>query len=404
MMHGIVMDIKKNKAVILKNDGSVEETVNHNYIIGQKINIASHPYRKYVLAAACFVLCFITSISGYALYTTPCSYVYLDINPSLRLDINCFDRIISVIPLNDDAENLIKLYRFKSKNTENCIDEIVAACREKSYLNEDNNEVEVDVLTTKNKLTKKISNSVDKLHKENVNVVLQKINREENSEAINYQTSPKRLKAIIKYTNVFGGNVKENVSKLRGTKIKDIYDEIENKKGEPLDINGQKTDDTADKSNTDSGFSKKYNSRTSPNVQSHSKISPLPDRKTDSGTEEDNKTDSDIPTKRDTAVEEYTKIFGGTTEENSQILKGKTVKEIYGLIKQAADENITSGKEGAEKSTQNKKSGESEKTNEHSTEKRKTKKQKAASTSDDDETADNTSEPVPDVDLHKKEE
>lgn len=405
-MRGIVMDIKKNRAVILKDDGSIAETANRSYTIGQKINTVSHLHRKYMLAAACFILCFITSISGYALYTMPYSYVYLDINPSIRLDINCFDRIISVIPLNDDAESLINAYHFKSKDTEKCIDEIVAACREKSYLNEDNNEVEVDVLTTKNKLTKEIDNSVEKLHKNNVNVVLQKISKEENSEAINYQTSPKRLKAIAKYTSIFGGNVKENVSKLRGTKVKDIYAEIENKKEQSEITNEQTPNVSADNSKTNAGLSKKDTHRTLPSVRVPGKTSPLPDRKTDSAAEEKGKTDLDIPTKRDTAIEEYTKTFGGTTEENSRNLKGKTVKEIYDLIQQSADRNIVSDKEVSQKPAQNKKSGESGNNNENSTEKQKRKKQKAVSATDAGETEGNPSDPEPDTveDLPEQEE
>ncbi len=405
-MHGIVMDIKKNRAIILKDDGSIAETANRSYTIGQKINTVSHPYRKYMLAAACFILCFITSISGYALYTTPYSYVYLDINPSIRLDINCFDRIISVIPLNDDAENLINAYHFKSKDTEICIDEIVAACREKRYLNEDNNEVEVDVLTTKNKLTKEIDNSVEKLHKSNVNVVLQKISKEENSEAINYQTSPKRLKAIAKYTSIFGGNVKENISKLRGTKVKDIYAEIENKKEQSGNTNEQPPNASANNSKNNAGFSKKDTNGTSPSIRVSGKTSPLPDRKNDSAADEKSKTDLDIPTKRDTAIEEYTKTFGGTTEENSQILEGKTVKEIYALIQQSANRNIASEKEVEEKPVQSKKSGESGNNDENATEKRKQKKQKAVSAPNDGKTTGNTSATEPDTveDLSEKEE
>ena len=181
--------------------------------------------------------------------------------------------------------------------------------------------------------------------------------------------------------------------KLRGTKVKDIYAEIENKKEQSEITNEQTPNVSADNSKTNAGLSKKDTHRTLPSVRVPGKTSPLPDRKTDSAAEEKGKTDLDIPTKRDTAIEEYTKTFGGTTEENSRNLKGKTVKEIYDLIQQSADRNIVSDKEVSQKPAQNKKSGESGNNNENSTEKQKRKKQKAVSATDAGETEGNPSDP-----------
>lgn len=61
------------------------------------------PFRKLVPAAACLLL-FLAG--GHWLYFTPTASISIDINPSVELDINRFDRVISAEGLNDDGEKL----------------------------------------------------------------------------------------------------------------------------------------------------------------------------------------------------------------------------------------------------------------------------------------------------------
>ncbi len=45
-------------------------------------------------------------MAGYRIYFTPTSVISIDINPSMELNINRFDRVISVVPYNDDGKLL----------------------------------------------------------------------------------------------------------------------------------------------------------------------------------------------------------------------------------------------------------------------------------------------------------
>lgn len=54
-------------------------------------------------AAACFAL---TAAIGAKLFFTSDSYICIEINPSLELGINRFDRVVEVSPLNDDGKTL----------------------------------------------------------------------------------------------------------------------------------------------------------------------------------------------------------------------------------------------------------------------------------------------------------
>ncbi len=64
------------------------------------------PVRAAVAAAACLVLIALASGGGYVFFT-PTAYISIDINPSLELGINRFDRIVSVEGYNAEAEELL---------------------------------------------------------------------------------------------------------------------------------------------------------------------------------------------------------------------------------------------------------------------------------------------------------
>ena len=58
--------------------------------------------RPLVTAAAC-AACLLMTLGSLWLYFTPAAYISVDVNPSLELTVNRFDRVISVTGLNDDG-------------------------------------------------------------------------------------------------------------------------------------------------------------------------------------------------------------------------------------------------------------------------------------------------------------
>lgn len=64
-------------------------------------------YRR-ILSAAAVVSVALFLFAGAGLYFTPTAYINIDINPSLELGINRFDKVVSVNPLNDDGKELVK--------------------------------------------------------------------------------------------------------------------------------------------------------------------------------------------------------------------------------------------------------------------------------------------------------
>jgi hypothetical protein len=109
-MKSVVVDIKDGFAAVLSDDGSILKIKNENYIIGQVIEMKMkkiHFTKKLALTvASAAVLLLSTSIGAWA-YTSPYSYVSLDVNPSIEYTLNRFDRVIDVKAVNDDGQVIL---------------------------------------------------------------------------------------------------------------------------------------------------------------------------------------------------------------------------------------------------------------------------------------------------------
>lgn len=284
-MTGIVMDINEKKAVIYGNEGQMIETANRNYRIGQRVQINTHPYIKYAAVAACFLMFCITGFLGHLMYNTPESYIYLDINPSIRLDINCFEHVIAVVPLNVDAAELLTAHPVKNKKTDDCINTIVEACREDKYINEENNNVQIEVMTDKPQLKNTVVNVSDNLKKNKLTVNVSDVDKNKNKQAIELKISAKRLEALEEFADTFGVDVNTAAKNLEGISTKEIYSRIENenqKTSEPETQPSEHIDNTPDsnknqKPNTSAPQNSKNPNNTNPsNGNENKKETPNP--------------------------------------------------------------------------------------------------------------------------------
>ena len=80
-----------------------------------------------VAAAACLVLIALASGGGYVFFT-PTAYISIDINPSLELGINRFDRIVSVEGYNAEAEELLDELDIRFLPYQEGIQELLESC------------------------------------------------------------------------------------------------------------------------------------------------------------------------------------------------------------------------------------------------------------------------------------
>ncbi|MDE5587613.1 MAG: hypothetical protein K2J60_00525 [Acetatifactor sp.] len=78
----------------------------------------------YLYAAVCACLLFLL-IGGPLLYFTPTSVISIDINPSLELNVNRFDRIISVNGLNADGRELAAAIDLRFQDYRNALKQLL---------------------------------------------------------------------------------------------------------------------------------------------------------------------------------------------------------------------------------------------------------------------------------------
>ena len=92
-------------------------------------------YFKYqTIAIAACLLMFIMSAGGLKLYFTPTSVISIDINPSLELGVNMFDKIISVKGYNDDGNELSDLIDVKYTNYKYGLEQLINSQTIDQYL------------------------------------------------------------------------------------------------------------------------------------------------------------------------------------------------------------------------------------------------------------------------------
>ncbi len=91
-------------------------------------------YPKLLLSFGAFVLVFVMT---YYLYFLPVSYISFDLNPSLELTLNRFDRVIAIKAYNDDGADLVEGLSFFGADYNDVLQELIASPTIQTYLSND---------------------------------------------------------------------------------------------------------------------------------------------------------------------------------------------------------------------------------------------------------------------------
>lgn len=94
------------------------------------------PYRRLAAVMACLLLV-LSGCGGYILYFIPVSSVSVDVNPSIELGINRFDRVVTVDTYNDDGSDIMSSLDVRFMDYRDAMDVILSQESEEAYLAED---------------------------------------------------------------------------------------------------------------------------------------------------------------------------------------------------------------------------------------------------------------------------
>ncbi|MFA6308697.1 MAG: anti-sigma factor domain-containing protein [Clostridia bacterium] len=183
-MKAIIAEINKNYAIAIFENGDFKKIKPKAfYSVGAVVDLSSvknfkfHTKTKFVSVAAALIFVFALSISTYA-YFRPYNYINIDINPSVEVVTNMFNKTIGIKALNDDGKKILSTIRYSSDNVDECVKLILDLAILHGYLppvksnavmitvsNNDNNSTE----NLNEKLENLAENELDKI---NVNAAI----------------------------------------------------------------------------------------------------------------------------------------------------------------------------------------------------------------------------------------
>ncbi len=126
-MKAVVVDIKDEYAAVLSDDGSIVKVKNRSYSKGQVIEMKKkiNFTKKFALGVASIAVLVLSSSVGAWAYTTPYSYVSLDVNPSIEYTLNRFERVIDIKAVNDDGKVILDQIDIKGLKNQSIEDAII---------------------------------------------------------------------------------------------------------------------------------------------------------------------------------------------------------------------------------------------------------------------------------------
>ena len=200
-MKGIIIEKSNDNSVILLSDGSIKKIKSTFELeIGSVVNVndtisSSDFYiRKLVSMAASVLLVAGIGIGVYA-WKNPVQYISIDINPSLELSVNCFQRIISINSLNDDGWKLVKTVSLKAQTYESGINRIINSAKNLGYINGEGN-VLISISSEDEKLNERTQITIREKVTDNIEVMT--FDTEEHNTSLKKGLSPGKNNIIEK--------------------------------------------------------------------------------------------------------------------------------------------------------------------------------------------------------------
>lgn len=94
-----------------------------------------HMALRYAMAVLCVFL--LAGTGGFAVYSKPVSYISIDVNPSIELAVNRFDRVVSATGYNADGEDILRHVSLENIPYLQAIDRLLRDAYYSRYLNRD---------------------------------------------------------------------------------------------------------------------------------------------------------------------------------------------------------------------------------------------------------------------------
>ena len=196
------------------------------------LNLSQKPvpksYLQMTMALACLVVIFFGS---YMIFLLPTSFISIDINPSLELAINRFDRVVSVKAYNDDAEELLKDYNFFYADYQTVVDSLMTDETIITLLESDNF-MEVAVVGEENNQTERLYNYVDNCLKDHENSHCLKTDDLKGVQSAHHHNMSYGKYQAYEHLNEYGEDISiEEINDMNMAEIKELLNKCHDNEG-----------------------------------------------------------------------------------------------------------------------------------------------------------------------------
>lgn len=91
-------------------------------------------FRRFAVTFASLVIVLFAGLFSYNLYFTESAYVDIDVNPSIELTLNRFDRVIGVYAYNEDGQRVLDTVNIRNKSYQDALSALVDKMVELGYI------------------------------------------------------------------------------------------------------------------------------------------------------------------------------------------------------------------------------------------------------------------------------
>ena len=218
------------------------------------------PLRNFAAAAACALLVFLAG--GSYLYFTPTAYISVDVNPSLELGINRFDRIVSVTGYNEDGKALADSLDLKYMDYSDALEALLADQDMEVYLS-DNADVVLTVAGKSESQSSQILETVESCASSHENVHCHSGDTEEIHHAHNAGLSFGKYQAYLTLKGLDPSVTLEEIQDMTMSQIRELIQEYSqedsqgnpqgNSQGNSWKNSSDSTDDSSDAAQESTG-------------------------------------------------------------------------------------------------------------------------------------------------------
>lgn len=247
-MKVVIVDIGVKNVVALNKKGQfIKLRNNGQLVVGSEVDVpvragfSIHSFVRVASAAAAFFLVIGLGYGVYS-YNSPFSYIDMDINPSVEITANRYNRIIDIEALNGDGEKLINKESFKNKSLKEGIQGLLQNAIEEGYIKENlENAVMLTVSSKNEKKAAEVEKSIQYTAEEELKAVdkvtrllVEKVSIQRHEDARNMDVSPGKILLIEKLQK------EDSAVKLEDYKdapVREILKRIKEYKKEEIEIN-----------------------------------------------------------------------------------------------------------------------------------------------------------------------